>query len=140
MPTYKDFAHAVQVVLSRHQRYSPEAYHLLNRAMEYASNELGVEGHMRAEELYLCYCKLAQLEFGPLAHDVLEHWGIRRARDVGAIVYHLIEIGIFRQNKNDDPRDFDRLPDLSDVLDSLIANSYEFSLCGKKHFFYPSSS
>ncbi len=138
MPTNKDFAQAVQVVLSRHQRYSPEAYYLLDRAMEFACQEFALEGHLCAEQVYLCYCKLAQMEYGPLAREVLEHWGVRTPSDLGAIVYHLIETQLFKKRDGESQRDFDHLPDLQIVLDRLIADDYNASPFGKKHFFYPS--
>ncbi len=134
-PIYKNFADAVRDILRQHPEYDKEAYYLLDRTIGYASAVMKLEGHLSAEQIHLCYCKLAQEEFGPLAYEVLENWGIKDSPDLGTIVYNLIEIGVFGKDSDDDQHDFSRLPSLQHVIDLLIEQSHIDIPLLKEHFF-----
>ncbi len=133
---YKNFAHAVEDILKQHPEYDKEAYYLLDRTIGYASSVMKLEGHLSAEQLHLCYCKLAQEEFGPLAYEVLENWGIKNSSDLGSIVYNLISIGVFGKDNNDEQSDFDTLPDIQRVIAALIQQSQVDIPLLKPHFFH----
>ena len=38
---------------------------------------------------------------------VLDYWGIRRSRDIGQMVFHLVEAGAFGRTENDSLTDFE---------------------------------
>ena len=55
--------------------------------------------------------------FGPLARSVFEHWGIRKTRDFGEIVFNLVEIQSLRTTEDDRIEDFDDVFDIDEELD-----------------------
>ncbi len=136
MAKYNSFAHALETVTSLHPEYDAEAYHLLDRTMNFASSVLELEGHLTAQQLHLCYCKLAEEEYGVLASELLAHWGLETPSDLGQIVYNLIEVGVLGKNNDDDQADFDHLPDFNDVIDMLITHKLSDISIQKPHFFY----
>jgi len=119
MKAYRTFDEAVEKIRLIHKDYSSEAYHFLHDAMDYSSSQLcnkEKKGHLSAEELYLGCCDYAIHEYGPLAPEVLAHWGIHKSSDIGNIVYNLIEIRVFAKQKSDSKNEFDNLPTLEYLL------------------------
>jgi uncharacterized repeat protein (TIGR04138 family) len=45
-------------------------------------------------------------EYGLIAREVLEHWGIRETADFGRIVYALVEVGLLVTQPGDRIEDF----------------------------------
>lgn len=114
----------VDVILQccrRDARYRFGAYEwLLAEGLEYTTREFlkltdKTRRHMSGREIALGLRQLALVQFGPLARDVWEHWGIRATRDWGEVVYNLINAGLLHKT------DSDRIEDFDDVypLDSL---------------------
>ncbi len=115
------FEDAVDSILARHHEYSAEAYSFLRQALDAASEQFHKDKsspHLTAEELYFGAAAYALEEYGPLARLVLSSWGIEESRDIGAIVYHLIEAGIFGRQDGDTQEQFDSLQDLGELLES----------------------
>lgn len=103
-----------------HQEYAEEAYSFVRESMETAKEQCGKTGentHVSAKELYMGTCKHALESFGPLAPEVLAYWGVSSADDIGAIVYNLIEAGVFGRSKGDTREQFHDLPPLQEILD-----------------------
>ncbi len=93
-------------------RYAPEAYEFLHRGLQLATRlKYGerVEGrqHVTGQELCLALRLLAQQLWGPLAGEVLRHWGIRCTRDFGEMVYLMIDLGMMGKQDSDSIHDFD---------------------------------
>ncbi len=115
------FEDAVEAIIARHPEYNAEAYAFMRQALDVASEHFGKSRqspHLSAEELYLGACAHALDEYGPLARLVLARWGIRHSKDVGAIVYNLIEAGIFGKQASDTREQFDHLQPLAELLDA----------------------
>lgn len=72
--------------------------------------------HVTGQQLSLGLCDLARQRYGLLAPTVLGHWGIRRTRDFGLIVYALIDRGELRCNDDDRLEDFDDVCDFAEVF------------------------
>lgn len=118
MPT--SFEEAVDSIVATHPEYAPDAYHFMRTALDSASRRFGKTAdnpHLSAEELYLGFCAALLDEYGPLAKAVTEHWGIFKTSDVGAIVYHLIDEGVFGRQESDTKEQFDNLRTLDEVLE-----------------------
>ncbi len=114
------FELAVQSILARHPEYQAEAYALVCQAIGVASEQLRRDkgnAHLSAEELYMAFVAYALGEYGPLASFMLSHWGIHHSKDVGAIVYNLIEAGVLSRQKEDRQEQFDNLQDLHQLLE-----------------------
>ena len=115
------FEDAVETILAHHPEYTAEAYSFMRQALDVATEQFHKESsspHLSAEELYLGACAYALDEYGPLARLVLARWGIATSEDVGAIVYNLIEVGVFGKQEGDSPEQFDGLRSLAEILDA----------------------
>lgn len=115
------FEDAVERLVRQYPRWKADGYYFLRTAMDAASERFAAhraEKHLSAEELYMGWCACALDEYGPLARIVLESWGISTCSDVGALVYNLIDAGIFSAQPGDTREQFDALPQMADLLDS----------------------
>ncbi|MBE6418810.1 MAG: hypothetical protein E7031_01625 [Akkermansiaceae bacterium] len=115
------FEEAVRELCLRYPQYSPEAYDFVRTGLDYASEHYCKDdkaAHLSAEQLYAGACSYALSEYGPLAAKVLSFWGLHSNRDFGAVVYHLIEVGVFGKQKGDKQEEFDTLPPLEAVLNA----------------------
>ena len=68
--------------------------------------------------------RLALDQFGLMARTVLNNWGIHSTRDIGDIVYNLIELGVMRKSRHDRREDFFDVYDFEDAFD----RSFEITL------------
>ncbi len=115
------FEDAVESILAKHPEYSAEAYTFMRQALDAASEQFHKEKespHLNAEELYMGATAHALEEYGPLARLVLSRWGIRHSKDIGAVVYNLIEVGVFGKQEGDAREQFDHLQSLAELLDA----------------------
>lgn len=120
------FEDAVDAIMEKHPEYAPDAYGFMRSALESASRRFGKTSaapHLSAEELYLGFCAYALEEYGPLAKAVMEHWNVQSSADVGAIVYNLIEVGVFARQESDTQAQFEHLRPMSEILDEPYAPS-----------------
>lgn len=116
-----NFEDAVDEILRHDKSYAPDAYGFMRQALDAAVEQFhkgGEQPHLTAEELYLGFCAYALQEYGPLAAAVLEHWGISGSKDVGNIVYNLIDVGVFGRQESDTREQFDNLQPLGELLDT----------------------
>ena len=120
MQRFRNFSEAVEAIMRDRPQYTREAYDHMIVAMDKTSEQLAKQEngnkHLTAEELFFGFCACAIDEYGPMAHAVLEFWGVRDAKDVGQIVYNLIEVGVFGKQKEDSQEEFDCLPDMKQLL------------------------
>ena len=97
-------------------RFSPEAFVFLQEGLGYTS-ELFVdaqhaseldefERHVTGQQLCMGLRDFAIEQFGILAPIVLKHWGVQKTEDFGAMVFHLVDIGILRTSQQDSEEDF----------------------------------
>ncbi len=104
------FDAAVDNILQRDKRFEPGAYFLLKDALDYTlkrtREEGGEERHVSGEELLTGFRDYALEEFGPMAQTLLSEWGLRACSDVGDMVFHLIEEGMFGKQDSDTKEDF----------------------------------
>ncbi len=115
------FEDAVDAIMEKHLEYSAEAYTFMRQALDAAAEQFHKSKespHLSAEELYLGAAACALEEYGPLARLVLSRWGIRHSKDIGAIVYNLIEVGVFGKQESDKREQFDHLRPLGELLDA----------------------
>ncbi len=106
-----EFDRAVAAILQQDQRFAPEAYGLvrdaLNHTLEhYAREQQGGASHLRGPELLEGFRAYLLKSFGPMVPTLLENWGLKSTKNVGEIVFHLIEQGVFSQSPEDMIEDF----------------------------------
>ena len=93
-------------IRARAGRYDERAFLFVLAALEYEQSRLPERRHISGEELSRACRDFALVQYGLLARTVLEHWGIRRTADFGAIVYALIDAGLLVRREEDREEDF----------------------------------
>ena len=74
--------------------------------MTFTVSRLQKHRHVSALELLKGAGELAQQEYGAVARQVMQEFGLFRASDVGKVVYLLIGAGLLSASDDDDPEDF----------------------------------
>src|SRR5512143_2703615 len=90
----------------RYPRYAETAYVFVLSALHHVIEQLPEPRHITGPELAEGVRELALARFGPIARNVLEHWGISSTADVGELVFALVEAGILIKQEEDDMSDF----------------------------------
>jgi len=103
----------VQQICSQDSRYHPDAYCFVLDALDFTVRLFkknlkdGQDRHVTGKELLEGTRLFALQEFGPMAHTVLNAWGVHCTRDFGEIVFNLVEFGKLRKTEQDRREDFD---------------------------------
>ena len=99
-------------------RYEERAYAFVLAALEEVVARLPRRRHVSGEELAHGCRELALRLWGPLAQTVLQQWSIRTTRDIGEIVFNLLDVGILSKDETDSREDFDDLFDFKVVFET----------------------
>lgn len=115
------FEQAVASILGREKRFDAQAYFFLKDALDFTLKRIadGNDGHSRhvsGQELLSGFRDFALDQFGPMGSTLMKEWGIRQCRDVGDMVFQLIDEGMFGKQDSDSPEDFSEIFDLDDEL------------------------
>ncbi len=105
-------------LLMHDPRYDERAYAFVLAALEEVVAHLPRRRHVSGRELAEG-CRLMALRmWGPLAKTVLHHWNLRSTRDIGEIVFNLLDVGILSKDETDAREDFDDLYDFTRVFET----------------------
>jgi uncharacterized repeat protein (TIGR04138 family) len=115
--TQSEFWSVVERIRSEDGRYARDAYAFVMDGLEHTVRSLEERRHVSARELMEGLCHLARDRFGMLAFTVLGKWGISTGRDVGEIVFQLVEAGVLSKREEDARADFDGALDLRHALE-----------------------
>ncbi len=107
---------AFHKIRERDGRYHERGYLFVLAALEYAQAKLPARRHISGAELAWACRDFALEQFGLLAPTVLGHWGITATRDLGRIVFLLIDVGLLGRQESDTIEDFDRVYDFAEVF------------------------
>ena len=128
-----NFDRIIRRIVEEDPRYSCEAYSFVNSSVSYTVKKHNKEGnprgmrHVTGAELVEGFCEYALLQFGPLAGEVLDLWGIRSGPDVGNIVYNMIGKKLLSASSEDSRSDFDCCFDLLAHVEELLEKSLKLS-------------
>ena len=132
-----DPQHPLVDLLRRDDRYHFDAYIFVFDALRYGQEKLGFgipsdelseteeddnfgreepEHHVSGQQLCEAIRLYALEQYGLMAKNVLNHWGVTSTGDFGEIVFSLIEIGQMRKTPQDRREDFDNVYDFSEAL------------------------
>lgn len=100
------------------QRYEDRAYAFVLAALEEVVQRLPRRRHVSGGELVTGCRDLALRLYGPMAKTVLEYWNIRATRDIGEVVFNLLEVGVLSKDDADSRNDFDDLFDFTEVFET----------------------
>src|SRR5262249_59990371 len=93
MMVERDLIDVVDTIRERDPRYRRESYLFVMAALDHVVRQLSRPRHVSGQELLQGIVALAKDQFGPLAHTVLDEWGLDTSLDVGNVVFHLVEAG-----------------------------------------------
>jgi uncharacterized repeat protein (TIGR04138 family) len=115
------FEQSVASILRKDARYDAQAYFFLKDALDFtlkriADNHGGQIRHVSGPELLTGFRDLALDQFGPMASTLMHEWGVQRCRDVGEMVFLLIDEQVFGKQESDRIEDFDGAFDLRESL------------------------
>jgi len=118
--------HPLAELLRRDRRYHRDAYFFVFEALHYAQEELGLgqpeeggsgeERHVTGQQLCEAIRRYAIEQYGMLAKNVFNEWGVYTTSDFGEIVFNLIDIGQMKKTSSDRREDFDNVFDFDDGL------------------------
>jgi uncharacterized repeat protein (TIGR04138 family) len=124
-----DPEHPLAELLRRDRRYHRDAYFFVFEALRFAQEQLGLGGlpkgesaeaeeerHISGQQLCEAIRQYAIQQYGMLAKNVLNEWGVHATSDFGEIVFNLIDIGQMKKTQNDRREDFDKVFDFDDGL------------------------
>ena len=97
----QSFLEQVSSIVSRDERYAPQAYSFVMEALGYAQKLFVREHHISGEELVEGAVALAVKKFGPLAASVCAHWGISSTEDIGYIVFNMVDARVLARREED---------------------------------------
>lgn len=92
-------------ILSKDDRYSPNAYTLVMDVVGYLLGE-GGRSHVSGEDILEEFRARALDLFGPMTYRVLAEWGVACCEDVGEMMFNLAESGRIKKDENDTPEAF----------------------------------
>jgi uncharacterized repeat protein (TIGR04138 family) len=115
------YEESVASIIRRDGRYDGQAYLFLKEALDFTlkrvMDESGGKGrHVSGRELLEGFRDLALEQFGPMAATLMDEWGVNECRDVGNMVFLLIEEQVFGRQESDKPEDFDAVFDFRKSL------------------------
>ncbi len=115
------FEESVIAILKREKRYDGQAYFFLKDALDFtlkrfAEETKGQGRHVTGKELLEGFRDYALDQFGPMGATLMDEWGITKCRDVGDMVFQMIEEQVFGKQESDKPEDFDEVFDFRKAL------------------------
>jgi uncharacterized repeat protein (TIGR04138 family) len=108
-PPEKDPNETIRGIVREDGRYEIEAFYFLFRALSHAADRLGHDmgdTHISGNDLLDAAENLARREFGFLAKLVFNSWGLHDTRDIGNIVFLLVDKSLMGSTANDSIEDF----------------------------------
>jgi uncharacterized repeat protein (TIGR04138 family) len=98
-------------------RYEKFAWRFVLSGVESTIEMFNEKDHISGERLLEGLRILASRQFGPMAKEVLNHWGVYTTRDLGNIVFGLISADLLEKDEKDFIEDFDDVFDFQKVFE-----------------------
>lgn len=93
-------------ILKADKRYNVEAYLFVREGLDHTVRKLAKPRHVSGQELLEGIREFALKEYGPVTKRVLSEWGINECRDIGNIVFNLVNEGLLGKTDEDSIEDF----------------------------------
>jgi uncharacterized repeat protein (TIGR04138 family) len=115
------FEESIAAILLRDARYDGQAYLFLKDSLDFTLKRFleengGQPRHVSGKELLEGFRDHALDQYGPMAATLMDEWGVKECRDVGNMVFLMIEEQIFGRQESDKPEDFDKVFDFRKEL------------------------
>lgn len=100
----------------RYPSYHETAYLFILSGLHFTIERLSEPRHISGRELSEGCRDLALERWGLMARAVLEYWGIRSTRDLGELVFALVECGVLVKQEEDSLTDFEAVYDFDQAF------------------------
>ena len=114
-----EFHNKVKIIINQDNRYPEASYEFVNDAVIYTVEKNKKEAknrHVSGKELLDGVMEFAIMNFGPIAYNVLDEWGIYDGEAVGNIVFNMVKNKILSTSENDTIEDFQNYIDFKTAL------------------------
>jgi len=101
----------------RYPSYHETAYLFILSALHFTIERLREPRHISGPELAEGCRDLALDRWGLMARSVLEFWGITSTRDLGEIVFALVDLGVLVKQEDDSIEGFEGVFDFAEAFD-----------------------
>ncbi|CAN5638998.1 hypothetical protein BH23GEM3_BH23GEM3_01090 [soil metagenome] len=101
----------------RYPCYHETAYLFILSGLQFTIDRLGQPRHITGAELAEGCRDLALERWGLMARPVLEFWGIHSTRDLGEIVFALVDCSVLVRREDDSLVDFEGVYSFEDVFE-----------------------
>ena len=109
----------------KYKDYTDESYHFAYEVLDYTLKNLAKSTkHLTSHELLEGYRSYAIDKFGCLAKTVLNNMGIKKTKDIGNIIFQLIEFELMGKQERDKREEFDNFYDFNVVFNLRPIFSY----------------
>ncbi len=124
--------HPIAELLRRDRRYHFDAYVFVFEALRFAQEKMHLgagadadedeqpERHVTGQQLCEAMRRYAHEQYGYLAKQVLNHWGVKTTGDFGEIVYNLIRIKHMKKSDTDRREDFEGVFEFATAFDPVF--------------------
>jgi len=114
----KDTRERIRELAEREGRYNEKAYVFVLLAVERVIESLsGPPRHITGSELLEGIVDYGRDEFGPMAKEVFNFWGIEKSVDFGRIVFSLVDAGLLLKTDRDSLEDFREKLDFEKIFE-----------------------
>ncbi len=123
MAEKKDFYEIVEKICLSDSRYKADAYEFLMQGLYFTQDKIKRKGHLTGGELLQGLREFAIKQYGPMAKNVFNHWGIHETQDFGHIVFNMIEEKLLAKTETDSLNDFKDVYDFDTVFANVLYDS-----------------
>ena len=115
------FRRKVAELVAADPRFSKKAYYFVADAVTYTAKKIRENNpelgkHISGRQLLEGIREYALDQFGPLALDVLNDWGVRQTEDFGSLVFKMVENQLLGASEEDSPADFVNVYDFREAF------------------------
>lgn len=106
------FTTAVDKIVIQDPRFDSEAYAFISDAVLYTTNKIESDSshpskqHITGRQLLEGIKEFAMQQFGPIAPEVLRHWGLNDSMAIGHVVFNMVDNQLLGKTQNDTIDDF----------------------------------
>lgn len=119
----REFHKTVESILRDDSRYAAPSYVFVRMALDYTVKKVRnkepqrLDRNVTTHELLDGVRCFALETFGPITTTLFEEWGVRTSRDIGEIVFNLVNAGALKKTDDDKIEDFDGVFDFHEAFE-----------------------
>ena len=105
-------------IRTRRGSFDERAFLFVLATVQFLQGRLSARRHVTGPELAWACRDYALEQYGLLAKDILEYWGVRETRHFGQIVFALVDLGLLITQPSDRQEDFDEVFQFTEAFDA----------------------